>query len=353
MDDEANIPVCLSEENEGIFVHMLRLPRTTFRDPFFIDSLRRLNILSEETDPKQDNEMLVRPLDLKDGDARISKVPLAEYLGSNTDDQRDLKLNFIFHMSRCGSTLITQMLATSERILVLSEPSIVNEILDPNLKITPEERSALLRATLVSFKKFAPNSTERIVVKFRSWNTLYLPKILKEFPETLWMFVHRNGTEVLMSDLASPPGWIRSKEQSAEYFAEFLGITSAEILSLSLEEYTARMLGAICSMAVANKSDKSIFIDYEDITTRLTNVLNNAWEMRFTEKELKDMFDRTRVYSKDVRGEQEFVSDSEIKRTRASEHERELAEQFIETQRRHLISIDREPYREFKPEKFT
>lgn len=63
---------------------------------------------------------------------------------------------FIFHGSRCGSTLITQMLAALPQTIVLSEPPLVNEILtahwrDP--RITREQRIAWLRGAVYALAR--------------------------------------------------------------------------------------------------------------------------------------------------------------------------------------------------------
>src|ERR1041384_7884431 len=55
--------------------------------------------------------------------------PLAE-IAARADDMPELEPSgFIFHMSRCGSTVVSQMLAALPRNVVLSEPAPIDQIL--------------------------------------------------------------------------------------------------------------------------------------------------------------------------------------------------------------------------------
>src|SRR5271166_938284 len=50
----------------------------------------------------------------------LSSIPL---------DSGATPAGFIFHMSRCGSTLVSQMLAQLDEVVMLSEPQVLNDVL--------------------------------------------------------------------------------------------------------------------------------------------------------------------------------------------------------------------------------
>lgn len=84
---------------------------------------------------------------------------LAERLPAGNPD------GFIFHLSRCGSTLVSQMLAALPRYKVLSEPAPLDNILWPEeAAARPEDnRCAELLERLVRVLGRRPEGTEAVL----------------------------------------------------------------------------------------------------------------------------------------------------------------------------------------------
>jgi hypothetical protein len=109
---------------------------------------------------------------------------------------------FIFHASRCGSTLIAQMLAAQPENVVISEASPVDVVLRSHLRdpgISEEQRILWLRWLLNAFGQRRFGEEKRLFVKFDSWHALFLPLIRRAFPDVPWIFVYREPVEVLLS----------------------------------------------------------------------------------------------------------------------------------------------------------
>lgn len=334
VDDQIQIPVELCKRGPGLFVVSLTLPRGYFRDPFFIDSLARsFSILKAKIKLPEENELLARPVHYNEKDERVIYTPVDEFIRKYSDVAIDKKLGFIFHMSRCGSTLATQMLASSDRFFVLSEPTIINAVLDPTLAVTSEERKSLLRASIHALAACSPRLCEQVFIKFRSWNTFYMDFILEEFPHTKWLFIHRDGLEVMSSVLQKPPGWLRSRRVYGKYFCRFLSIDEEELRGFNENEYTARILGAFCQMAKSSDSKSGSFIDYKDLKNNFTSVIRTVWGVELTVIEKQVMDKTSRLYSKDVNRTIEFKSDSETKRNAATGEQRRFSDTYIESMR--------------------
>ncbi len=111
---------------------------------------------------------------------------------------------FIFHVARCGSTLVSRSLAAVARHRVIAEAGPVNQLLLAD-DIDPAHKPALLRGLIYSLCGSA-GATD-CCIKFSSWNLLYLDQIRALFPATPWIFVYRAPADVLRSLLASPPRW--------------------------------------------------------------------------------------------------------------------------------------------------
>ncbi len=105
-------------------------------------------------------------------------------------------------MSRCGSTLLSQMLAALPEHVVLSEAGPLDTVLQLHFRepsVTDEERIGLLRAMMSALGQPRTGRERRLFVKLDSWHTLHLPLIRRAFPGVPWIFLFRNPVEVLVS----------------------------------------------------------------------------------------------------------------------------------------------------------
>jgi hypothetical protein len=346
------MPIDIKTLDGQFYIASAKLPKDNFKEPFFIDSLsRRFHIADVDKIVPGEQDMLVRPLHYDEGDARIELAPLGDFAKVPIVEPRDeTRLKFVFHMSRCGSTLATQMMATSDRFFVVPEPPIVNALLDPSL-VLPEgiNKMELFKSIVHAIEDCKPERAEYTIVKFRSWNTLFIDEILQQFPDNQWMFVHRNGVEVLESVLRDPPGWMRSRHSYAAFFADKLEMSTDELNALSESEYAIRVLGAFCKEAAQQKSPRSHYLEYSQIAQSLPEILNKNWKLGLSDLEKEAEIERTKIYSKDPEKMREFSPDSEMRRRAATEQEKLLARQFVESQRELLTNTQFDWTKEFRP----
>ena len=335
-EDVVYFPIDFRFEEKLNYIVSIVIPRQKFEDPFLLDSLSgRLNIATVNKEKSGDQNLLVRPLYYDENDPRIKLIPLDQFLKDPKHSTiPSPKLRFIFHMSRCGSTLITQMLATSERFFVISEPPIINKLLDPSLIIPAEySKSELIKSILIAIESCKPKDTEYTFIKFRSWNTLFLDEFIRDFPQVQWMFIHRDGLEVLESVLRDPPGWLRNRLMQSNYFARFLDIEAERLLSMGNEEYAARMLGTFCRKVNVMRSQDTFLVDYIDLKKSFFRDMRDRWHISLTEQEIELMERSSRLYSKDVTRTKIFEPDSEEKRKKLTENQERLVKKFVEAER--------------------
>src|SRR5258708_6325171 len=106
---------------------------------------------------------------------------------------------FIFHASRCGSTLVAQMLASLPRNIVLSEPAILDSVLYPptcGRSTTDAEQLQLLRAVVGALGYPRHPGEQQCFVKFSSRAISKMPLIQSVFPEVPWIFLYREPLEI-------------------------------------------------------------------------------------------------------------------------------------------------------------
>ncbi len=157
----------------------------------------------------------------------------------------------IFHISRCGSTLVSQMLAAVPRLRVASEPASFDEVLrselSDDLKIDGLRRIAYALGD---------------VIKLDAWHIHQFLLIRAAFPETPWIFVWRDPVEVLVSHLRMPgmqtvPGVIDPG---------MMGLNPNNITQLTRAGWCASVIGSFCRRGLSVRDEpKGMFIDYRQL----------------------------------------------------------------------------------------
>ncbi len=154
---------------------------------------------------------------------------------------------FIFHMSRCGSTLVAQMLAALDDSIVVSEAAPIDAVLQLGRGLPEDEAVLALRVILAACGRKRGGRERRYVVKLDCWHTLALPLLRRAFPAVPWIFLYRDPAEVLMSQLRE-----RGSQMVPQFFPpEFFGIAAPE--NTPAEDYCARVLAAICRAALDHR----------------------------------------------------------------------------------------------------
>ena len=217
-------------QDEELYVRWSYFGDRPLVEPFFEDSLRRalespFNLLFQYATP-------------------IGRLPdwLAARPGLTPR-------GFIFHMSRCGSTLVTQMLAALPHNLVLSEAPPLDEVVQararkPDLS---EEQQALWLAWIMSALAQRRRGERALFVKLDSWHTLALPLFRRAFPSVPWVFLYRDPVEVLVSQMEAPGIHTVPTLRGAH----ILG-TEAPFEPQRREDYCARILARICEPVVTH-----------------------------------------------------------------------------------------------------
>ncbi|HUJ15256.1 MAG TPA: hypothetical protein VL284_15825 [Thermoanaerobaculia bacterium] len=147
------------------------------------------------------------------------------------NDPADRFAGFIFHGSRCGSTLVAQMLAAIDGHSVLSEPAILDQVLR-----SEEGGTNLLRGVMNAFRRWGAG--RRLFVKFIAATVVDAPRISDDTADVPRLFLYRDPVEVVTSLVGSqseriPPGLMekgllpqadrRNDMRPAEFWARVVG----------------------------------------------------------------------------------------------------------------------------------
>jgi len=221
----------------------------------------------------------------------------------------------IFHVARCGSTLLANLLRELPETVVYSEPPAFNDILMPPFgNWSEQEIVASLRLVARGLSQAAGN--QPYIVKCRSWNTLFIRLLLKAFPSTPWVFLTRDPIEVAVSVMRKPPTWLRAHRLPANPFLPFLKVGSE--LVEQPERYLAEILRAFTqAVADADRSNGRL-LTYTDLPGAAWKGITAHFGFLPSAQVLEAMRRRAEVYSKDPSARKPFNDDSAAKQAVAT-----------------------------------
>jgi hypothetical protein len=234
--------ICPSEAN--VWIDWAYFGAEQLSEPFFEQSLQAA---------------LRRPLN-----ALVRVSTTLEALAARPDDSaHPAPSGFIFHMSRCGSTLAAQMLAAIDSHVVLSEAAPIDQALQIGAALSPP-RVDDLRGMIEAFGRGRPRAGGRYFVKLDCWHTLALPLFRQAFPTTPWVFLYRRPEEVMVSQL-----WRRGVQMVPDIVSPSLyGLELAD--GTPTEDYWARVLAAICQAAIeAEPAQTGLLVNYDELPQAL------------------------------------------------------------------------------------
>jgi hypothetical protein len=229
----------------------------------------------------------------------------------------------IFHVARCGSTLISQLLKTHDNLVVYAEPLPFNELLLPPHQWPRHELVAALRSL---GDAFARHACKPYVLKFSSWNTLFCDLLAEAFPDSPWVLSLRDPVEVGVSLIRQPAGWMRDADGPA---GELRRYVDAEGAAQSPEEFFARLYGAFCEAAGRLDAGRGRLVRYETLPAAVWEIVAPHFSQSINDRQRERMAQAARVNAKAPMGKAlEFASDAATKQVAASPALRQAIESF-------------------------
>jgi hypothetical protein len=205
---------------------------------------------------------------------------------------------FIYHISRCGSTLVAQMLNALPGALVMSEPGPLDEAIQAGLDLphlTLELHAQWLRWVVTALGQQHNAEDAPYFIKLDSWHIHDLALIRAAFPETPWIFLHRNPVEVVASQLRSPgmlglPGAMDPRA---------LRLTFEDVTRLGREQWRHRVIAGFLAAAEAFRNDpKALFVDYSELPGAVWNRIANHFRISLSDSDVARMQEAAQYDSK-------------------------------------------------------
>ncbi len=221
-----------------------------------------------------------------------SMLEWAELLPEITPDA------FIFHVSRCGSTLLSQLIGLDTAYTTLSEVPFFDEILRMHykLKIERNVQEDLFAAAVKLIGKRRNHSEKKLFIKADSWHIFYEGLFRKLYPDTPLILLYRSPDEVEQSHqklrgMHAVPGLIEP---------DLFGLAESEIEKFTLEDYIAYVLEKYLEkFDDIYKNDRhALLLDYKQGVLSMIEETANYLNISWTEEHLLQMTERSKFHSK-------------------------------------------------------
>ncbi len=258
MENQLNIPACaplLQKQfpyrllrSNPLFCEWISNTGANFTEPFFDDTISRLRSATEN----QHQFKSIASLEMLPGwaaEAATNRTPTA----------------LIFHVSRCGSTLLSQLLALQPQHMVLSEVPFLDALLRlpfNNETLYEADVSTLFGAALQLYINSSLEQPLNVFIKTDSWHLHFYEQLRELYPKVPFILLYRDPWQVLQSQqrrrgMQSVPGMI---EPAVFKF------TPAQSAVYDLDVYMAQVLHTYFEkmIAIAAADKHSLLINYNE-----------------------------------------------------------------------------------------
>ncbi|MFJ4347296.1 sulfotransferase family protein [Pseudomonas sp. NPDC089401] len=220
---------------------------------------------------------LARPFFRDDVDQAL-RLPFNQALRRDTDLQALLDWQarspglaptaLLFHASRCGSTLIAQLLASQARNIVLSEPPPLDNLLraplqDPQAKAWQADA---VHALLSAYGQQRHGAERQLMVKLDAWNVFEAPLLAELYPRVPRIFLYRDPLEIVVSQL---------RQAGMHRVPGLLGPSALDTVlaadeAMDTVQYTCRLIGEILKAGlVLCREHGGIAVNYSELPDAL------------------------------------------------------------------------------------
>jgi hypothetical protein len=301
----------------GRRVELLDLAGAEYREPFFHETVARW---------RRDHP-----------EARSIELDLPAFIAAVRVEPIRAPSGLIYHVGRCGSTLLANMLAVPRDHLVLKESLALNAVLSQVIH-WGYDAGEVRRAQWEGFARLvfsylawpAPGTERRLLVKLSSWAIVLAGTLDRLLPNTPAVYLHREAEAVVGSMLATPPGFDNLRSQPRHIAARFFPSLASEAGDLSPLRFYAHVWRSVVEQVLAQPAGRLLVLEYGDLTTDPGGTARRVLD-HFGLRVEADAADRMaalqRVYAKDPRGSERFdAANSHARPPLDSAQRAELAE---------------------------
>ncbi len=249
----------------------------------------------------------------------------------------------IFHMTRCGSTLLANALRRADEAVVVSESAAVARAMEwigsPSSYWAGIGARLIESLTAVFANYQAHGKAGRVVIKCSSQEIRCLRELRAVWPRVPCLILIRNPIEVLVSNALKPSKLFLDWQDHPRVVP--LGVPPAEVFDGGVVEFSAWMAGRFCSTALAVLDAGCWVLDYAQITPEVAKKVARYFGLSLSDEGEQALTEVFQFHSK--RPDRAFIEDSTDKIGSAAEHMKMCAARWIQAPYDELRSQSRTP----------
>lgn len=235
---------------------------------------------------------------------------------------------FIFHVGRCGSTLLAKVLSSLDRNIVIKEAEPIQQLLGVEFEEAfKNTRVRYFQSLLNIYGHRRLPEHERFFAKFSSNHVKRLEMIRGLYPGVPWLFLYRNPYEIIPTFLDGPAWFVRNKNSAEGAFEAGLPIEAIEMMSDL--EFCVQVELSTLRIAIENTCDHCLFVDYTQLKPENLPGILSFFGLDVTREEYDGMVEQFGYYSKSDGESVPFVPDSAAKRDKVTVEIKEAIEEEL------------------------
>jgi hypothetical protein len=236
---------------------------------------------------------------------------------------------FIFHSSRCGSTLLANACRAISNSIVLSEANAIDKLIARFITDAAEGGvkdslySVFLRGVVHALGQRRTGDEQHVFIKFACCSFSQIERIRRIWPNVPWLFLYRDPVETIVSNVSDVPPWLMDTDRRV--LASITGVSPVTVAEMSLEELCARTIGSLYSTAHRLANGNGMLLNYTQLSVPVLARVLSFFNVSPSPEELETIARVSGVYSKEVSATRSFVADTHAKQKLASDLIREMA----------------------------
>lgn len=234
---------------------------------------------------------------------------------------------FIFHSSRCGSTLVANACRAVSNSIVLSEANAIDKLIarfitDADNPVKESLYSVFLRGVVHALAQRRRGNEQNLFIKFACCSFAQFKRIQRIWPNVPWLFLYRDPVETIVSNMKDVPPWLIDNDRRV------LSSIIDDTAEMSLEELCARTIGSLYSTAYDLANENGMLLNYNQLSVPVIASVLNFFKIDLSSEELDTIARTSGIYSKEASGTRAFVADADTKLRLATDLIREMSERW-------------------------
>lgn len=265
------IPYKLLQNSGDLSCEWLYVGEEPFLEPFFDSTIARRKHLPENFERQKNITSVSRLLEWS------AKIDAAEPAA------------FIFHISRCGSTMVAQLLSMRNEHIVLAEVPFFDELFRmPQTK--DYKNTDLFKAALKFYSQKKKIFEKKVFIKTDSWHIMFHKEIREMFPAVPFFLLYRRPDEVVRS--LNKVAGMHCVPQIID--PQFFGIQDKVVTITDFYDYPVEVIGKYLEtyIEVAATDPNFFLLNYNEGMLPIIEKIGNVIGIKFHGSELMKMKER-------------------------------------------------------------